>query len=377
MATRQMGGIPTQLNGIERSVTSFEGRLTMVYRQHTLRRAFVIAILSVIVGEAMGSAEPTLLEKTLAAVRAYMASSPAPWPDAWQREYVDTIRQAITAHQAAPECAARLDILRTGFQLYWEGLKKGQDRSLFEVHQAQIRWYTEHLMGTEFPGQDERQKLRDQYRDLWDHATGSLLTQFPFLDPNTVLRAKADHLSECYRKIEAPLLPIFLRAFSAAQVEQLEQRCHDLRYARVDLWRLLGGDSKKSGEGNRDPQPLDPQQQYLLTQRCLVQLQGQIWVIVAPAPDYYRKAMGNQMLAQRRLLQTSSQARNQERRLEQERKVLQTEHLSFLLAALLETPQVFVESPSIQAQKETPLEQQNSTTNGGDTYELREVSSEQ
>jgi len=50
------------------------------------------------------------------------------------------------------------------------------------------------------------------------------------------------------------------------------------------------------------------------------------------------------MDAQKRRLQARSQARSQERRLEQERQVLQTEHLSFLLAALLETPQFFESS---------------------------------
>jgi hypothetical protein len=149
-----------------------------------------------------------------------MARSPAPWPDEWQHEYIDAIRRAIGSHQDAPQYAVRLEILREGFGPYWESFKKSRDRSLFEVHRTRIRWYTEHLMGTKLPNEAERQKLRNQYTDIWDHAAGSLLAQFPFLDPNSVQAAKAEHLSRCYLKIEAPLAPIYLRPFSEAQVGQ-------------------------------------------------------------------------------------------------------------------------------------------------------------
>jgi hypothetical protein len=149
-----------------------------------------------------------------------MARSPAPWPDEWQHEYIDAIRRAIGSHQDAPQYAVRLEILREGFGPYWESFKKSRDRSLFEVHRAQIRWYTEHLMGTKLPDEAERQKLRNQYKDIWNYASNCLLVQFPFLDPNSVQAAKADHLSQCYRKMEAPLAPIYLRPFSEAQVGQ-------------------------------------------------------------------------------------------------------------------------------------------------------------
>lgn len=128
-----------------------------------------------------------------------------------------------------------MEILRKGFAPYWESLNKSAERSLFEVHHARIRWYVEDLMGTAFPSEKERRKLRDQYTDIWNHATSSLLTQFPFLDPNAVQAAKADDLSLCYRKIEAPLMPVYLRPFSEEQVGQIKQRWDKLRYARVGL----------------------------------------------------------------------------------------------------------------------------------------------
>ena len=206
----------------------------MTYNHHALQSALIVALLPAIVGKAIGSAESSLAAQTLESIRGWMVRSPAPWPDNWQREYLDTIRSAIASHQDAPQYALRLEILHEGFQPYWDALKKSKDRSLFEVHRAQIRWYAEHLMAAELPCDEERQKLRDQYKDLWSYAASSLLTQFPFLDPNIVHTAKADDLGECYRKIEAPLLPIFLRAFSQAQVERIKQCWHDLRYARAN-----------------------------------------------------------------------------------------------------------------------------------------------
>lgn len=350
----------------------------MTYKHHALRSTVIVALLPGMVGRAIGPPEPALAEQTLAAIQDGMARSPAPWPDAWQREYVDTIRSVIASHQDAPQYAIRLEILYKGFQSYWQRLKKSQDRSLFEVHRAQIRWYAEHLMGTELPCEEERQKLRDQYENLWNYAACSLLTQFPFLDPNTVQTAAADHLGQCHRKMETPLLPIFLRPFSEAQVGQIKQRWHDLRYVRVDLWRQLGGDGTTSAEKGAPPS-LDGHPHYLLTERSLAQWLSHIGAIVAPPPEYYRSAVGNHIDAQRRQFQSRSQARREERRLQRERsgQVLQTEYISFLLAALLETPQSLQGPLSIRAQEETPLAQQDSTAKGGDAYEIRNVSPEQ
>ncbi len=74
---------------------------------------------------------------------------------------------------------------------------------------------------------------------------------------------------------------------------------------------------------------------YLLTQRSLGQLRGQLWAIVAPAPEFYRIAAAKDMEAQRKRLRSRSDARVQEQRLGGA--LVQTEYISFLLAALLET----------------------------------------
>jgi len=198
----------------------------MPYNHYALRGVVIAALLpavSVRVGFT-SSAQPALMEQSLGAIRDCMVRSPAPWPEAWRKEYVDTIRHAISLHQEATQYEARLEILRKGFEQYWEGLKKSKERSVFEVHRAQIRWYTEHLMGTKLLSKDERQKLRNQYNDLWNYAACLLLNQFPFLEPNTVHIAKAEHLSQCYLKIEVPLLPIYMHPLSETQMGIIKQR---------------------------------------------------------------------------------------------------------------------------------------------------------
>jgi hypothetical protein len=70
------------------------------------------------------------------------------------------------------------------------------------------------------------------------------------------------------------VVPTFLSPFTQAQVDQLKERWTKLRYARVDLWRQLGGGAagmaKKASipSGNAHPD-------YLLTRRSLEQLRGQ------------------------------------------------------------------------------------------------------
>ena len=153
-----------------------------------------------------------------------MAQSPTPWPGEWKQEYIETIHRVVESHRDALHFDKRLKILREGFAPCWEGLTKSRERALFEVCRCRMRWYVEHLMETEFPSEEERQQLRDQYTDIWNYAADSLLAQFPFLDPNTVQKARQDDLSICYRKIDTPLMPIYLKPMSEEQVAQIKQR---------------------------------------------------------------------------------------------------------------------------------------------------------
>ena len=83
----------------------------------------LLALLSAtLAAKEMDSAGPGAFEKALGAVQDCMARSPAPWPDAWQREYLDTIRRAATPHPDGVQYAERLAILSRGFRDYWEAL---------------------------------------------------------------------------------------------------------------------------------------------------------------------------------------------------------------------------------------------------------------
>jgi len=105
--------------GIERS-------LTMQYKHYALRSVLITVLLPAIAAGLTSSEEPALMEQSLQDIEDCMADSPAPWPEAWRQEYVDTIRHAITSHQDTPRYAERLGILSRGFELYWQDLNKSR-----------------------------------------------------------------------------------------------------------------------------------------------------------------------------------------------------------------------------------------------------------
>jgi len=82
----------------------------MPNKHYALRSVLIAALLPAISVGFTNSAEPAPVEQTLGAIRDCMARSPAPWPDTWQQEYVETIRHAITSHQDTPQYAVRRSI---------------------------------------------------------------------------------------------------------------------------------------------------------------------------------------------------------------------------------------------------------------------------
>ena len=95
-------------------------------------------------------------------------------------------------------------------------------------------------------------------------------------------------------------------------------------------------------------------------------------MVVPQRPDYYLNALKDQIEARKRRLQSKREARSDQQRLEKEcsRQLLQVEHISFLLACLLETPRCFDEANSNITQERRPLEQQDKTAKGGGAYEV-------
>lgn len=345
-------------------------------KHDALRSVLIATLLPAIVVGKIGSVGSAPIEETLEAVRKRMDLSRAPWPEEWKQEYIKTIREVVALHTDDPHYEARLEILRMGFADCWDGLTKNKDRSLFQVYRCRMRWYVEHLMGTEFPSEDERQRLRDQFSEIWNQAANSLLTQFPFLDPNVVQAAKADDLSTCHRKIDAPLMPIYLRPMSKEHVGQIKQGWDKLRYARVELWRRLSSRSPRRAENANAPSS-NSELHYQLAKESLSQLLSQVWMVVPQRPDHYLAAMENQIRALKHRAEVKRQPRSDQQRLEKERsrQLLQTEHISFLLAALLETPRC-LEPPSLVTQEQDPLGQQDRNTKGSGAYEVRNSSQE-
>ncbi|MDT8302630.1 MAG: hypothetical protein RQ760_14190 [Sedimentisphaerales bacterium] len=343
-------------------------------KYHAFRGVLIALLLPAVFAGKMGSAEPALTEQTLQAIEDCMYRSPSQWPDEWRQQYLETIRKAVALHQDNTHYVLRLEILRRGFAPCWERLTKIKDRSLFEVYRARMRWYTEHLMGSKFPTEAEKQEIREQYTDIWDYAANSLLAQFPFLDPNAVQKAKTDDLSVCYGKIDAPLMPVYMRPLYKEQVKQIKQRWDKMRYVRVDLWRKLN-DSSTTQSKNGNASSIKAQLDYKFTKESLSQLLGQVWMVIPERPIYYLEAMQNRIKALKQRFQSRRKARSQQRRLEEERsrQLLQVEHIGFLLVCLLESPQCFEDYLPNITKVQIPLERQDKTLKGGGAYEVGNI----
>jgi hypothetical protein len=149
------------------------------------------------------------------------------------------------------------------------------------------------------------------------------------LDPNIVQKAKDDNLADVYRRIDAPLLPIFLHPLSDAHLEQLKQRWQDLRYSRVDLWRQVAGNnplvetrdfaSQNPASASLRAKSLALHLHYLLARRSLAQLLSQVWAVAASPPDYYRDSTVRLIDWQKHQLERRAQAYDMEKALERQR----------------------------------------------------------
>jgi hypothetical protein len=67
-----------------------ERELTMTHKAYALRNAFILLLLYILGAKTLSSESLTLTEKTLQTIQECMTHLPAPWPEAWQNEYVDT-----------------------------------------------------------------------------------------------------------------------------------------------------------------------------------------------------------------------------------------------------------------------------------------------
>jgi len=142
----------------------------------------------------------------------------------------------------------------------------------------------------------------------------------------------------------------------------------------VNLWRKLVGDLTMPDENSEAS--ANAKRDYKLTKESLSQLLGIVWVVIPKRPDYYLKALDNRNMALKLRIQLKRQARIDQQHLEKtrSRQLPQTEHISFLLTALLETKRHLDRSESISAQEQILSEQQDKSGKGGGAYDLGNVS---
>ena len=343
----------------------------MAQRHNIEARRFMVFFLSAFASPVAGLAAPSPVEPALAAIENTMATSPAPWPPTWCSEYVEVIRDAATVCEEPPDYAPKLNALAEGFPWYWEALSKSRDRALFELQCAEVRWYARRLVSSPFPGPEERRAVRSQVEDLWHDVAQSLLAQFPFLDSNTVCQAQRDHRHESLRWVDTPLKPIFQRPFTPDQMDRIREGWHELRYARVDLMRQLGGEEVFLAT-NAPEAALSAHPHYLLTYRSLQQLADYIWTLVAHPPEVYVKARQDYWTARQRQRQRTLLARAQEQRLrtERSRHLHQTEYLSFLLVVVLESARQLGRPPGRGTIRWLPGARRRGAGEGGDAYAI-------
>jgi len=97
----------------------------MQNEHHIFQNILIATFLPAAFAGNMAFAGPTLIEQTLEAIQHCMTQSPAPWPDEWKREYIETIYQTVESHRDAPHFDNRLEILREGFSSCWKGNDAG------------------------------------------------------------------------------------------------------------------------------------------------------------------------------------------------------------------------------------------------------------
>jgi hypothetical protein len=342
--------------------------LSTIHHQSRLahRQGFtVIAMLfGGLIGKALGSAEPAPLEQALTAVQDCMTRSPAPWPEAWQREYLDAIRKALASDPNLPDCAAKLEVFRRGFMRYWaqgQGFKLTQLE--YDLRKSETRWYCETLMSQDLPSTSERAILKGQLRDLCDYAGQYLKGRFPFLTPVCLEEAKKSVLTEFDQEVDSPLLPIFRRPLSDAQVRAVKANWGRLYRRWHFIWRDVryGGPDLEGASASTDPTK-HPHCRFV--KRCLLYLPGMIWPTVEKPPGYVTDVIRklNAEKAERGRVNRQGAEAERELAMRSSNQVEQVEEWSFVFTALLET------ANAGNGQRPSPAH----SPKGGDAYDLNE-----
>ncbi len=290
-------------------------------------------------GEPTDVNQPSAVEEAVATVRGCMDRAPAPWPDAWQREYVDTVRKALSVDPNRPDYAVRLDIFCRGFRRHWDRCQGSHlTQARYEVLKAEMRWYCETLMAEDLPSTSEKMLLQRQFRELCDYATEYLMARFPFLISEYVQEAKEAVLREFDEDLTAPLMPIFRRPFSEEQLCGIKANWGRL----YERWHFIWQDVRYGGgePGDlSDPETIENHSHYRFVRRCLNYLPRLFWAAGPRPPGYVAEAIGklNAGKAERGRLNKPGADAERDLARRSSNQVEQVEQWSFVFTALLET----------------------------------------
>jgi len=285
------------------------------------------------------------------------------WVGEWQREYVDTIRQALGEDHSRPDCAARIEILRRGFPQYWSKCKlSGLTQAEYEMRKAEIRWYCETLVAEEPASVSEKALLKAQFADLCDYAAEYLVARFPFLTPERVQEGKRAALREYEDELQVPLIPIFRRPFSKDQLQAIKANWGRLYMRWFFTWRYVRYGAEDP-DGPSGPTDVPNHPHYRFVKRCLSYLPRTIWPTLGKPPEYVLDAITKLNAERAERVRVNRQAGESERNLAMRfsNQVEQVEQWSFILTALLET--------GILDENRGPSSA--NLQKGGDAYELR------
>jgi hypothetical protein len=324
----------------------------------------VLAVLSARVARAAtDSAEPAPLGQALAVVQDCMVHSPAPWPDAWQREYLTTIREALSSDPNRPNYATNIEVFRRGFLRYWAQTQaSGLTQTEYDLRRAEMRWYCETVMAAEPASASEKAVLKGQLRDLCDYAAEYLQGRFPFLKAEYVEAAKKAALAEFEREVDSPLLPIFRRPLSEDQLRAVKANWARLYRRWYFIWREV----RYEGAGQEDRSALQDvasHPHYLLVKRCLSYVPQTTWPTLERPPTYVVDAIRkfDAEKAERGRINRQVAQIETDLAMRSSNQVEQVEEWSFILTGLLETANT--------SNGLTPSLSQS--LKGGDAYDLR------
>lgn len=277
--------------------------------------------------------------EVLSIIERLVAHPAVGWRAERQREYLDTVRQALGNSNDIPDYAARIDILRRAFPAYWNESRVSElTQAQYEMRRAEIRWHCETLMAEEPASASEKALVKAQFRDLGDYAAEYLMARFPFLTPEHVQAGKTAGLREFDDELEAPLILIFRRPFSQDQLKAIKAN-----WARMySRWFFTWRDVRYGAAGQADPadakHPAN-HPHYEFVKRCMSYLPRTIWPALGTPPDYVRdaaKELNAEKLARVRLnVQAVKTEGNLAMRFRNQ--VEQVEQWSFVFTALLET----------------------------------------